>query len=334
MKPAFTTAKMAEVAVNTSGLLPAFFHLFLRSNTDWTIIRAMKKPWWSSKRDLRIFETADMDMYDHMSSPVSLETNQSSELVNDPEKSPIRSPQRPLLPEIQSPLAHFLFPARPTRSEINLPSTIAPTGINVQNRVNYSIFPTHGLALPRESVSTTFSQGEESIEMPKPLFAYSHKRAFSGQSNATSATVQIGLRMSYPGHGHNSTGQAFLGNIRDTSRYSAASGGSFLPVRDTSQVPSWSNNARSDISILPTHSNETRVPSQVPSPRSNQLSPNWMSLKGSNVASNYQQTDGIMKKCLRPDLPGEGTPRHDLQGLPKSPKPAWRSEGAMCQRWI
>lgn len=297
------------------------------------MIRAIGNSWWPKKRTLRISDSADMDMYDHMTSPVSLQAKHSPTLADDPEKSPIKSPSWPQVPKFQSQSTNIHIPALPSNAVITLPSKINLTRIKTPNRT-YSIFPAYGLALTRESVSTTFSQGEEVIEMPKPLFAEGHKRAFSGQSNATSATVQIGLRMSFPSHGLDPSHQSHLGYTRDIPfRSSIASDGSLPHNRGTMSRRPESKNPGSDISILPIHSNETRTPSQVLGPRANLLSPNWIFRKGSNSGS-AQPMDRDVMKSLPPDPTGEASPGHDSRAFPKTFKAGWRHEAASFQQWI
>ena len=296
------------------------------------MIRAFENSSWSRKRVPRVSDSADMDMSDHMTSPVSLQAKHSPVLMNDPEKSPIRSPRRLQLSETQSQSTKSHYPAQHSDLVITLPR-INQTRIKTPTRT-YSIFPTYGLALPRESVSTTFSQGEEVIELPKPLFAHGHKRCFSGQSNATSATVQIGLRMSYPSHGLDPIYQSSLGTTRDVLfRSSTASDGSLHSIRGT---PSHleKKTPGSDISILPVHANEKRTPSQVLGPRANLLSPNWIFRNGSNSGFKAHTMNRDVMKSLPPNPTDEVALEYDFGVSSETRKPSWRHEAVSSQEWI
>lgn len=335
---AFTTSKMAEVAVNLTGLIPGLLYILLRSNANWTMIRPIGTSWWSRKRRMRLSCSTKMDVYDHMTSPVSLQSENSPKLMHDPEKALVESPRQIQVSETQVQSSDYPIQQQISKSEAISPPKAILTRPNTQYRVNYSMFPTHNTIMARESVSTTFSQDEdEDLELPKPLFySYAHKRELSGQSNSTSATVQIGLRLSIPNHVLTPIEQSPVGTTHDlplgptpTSSPSPSPIRGMKPSRsDRSKKPS------SDIAILPIQPNEARTPSQILSPRSNLLSPSWIFRKGDTLGFGRQQGEGDMMKSLPPVPAGETLPALNPQGSPKVCKLNGKSETARRQAWM
>lgn len=313
--------------MNLTGLIPGLLYILLRSNANWTMIQPIGTSWWSRKRSLRLSCSANMDVYDHMTSPVSLQASPS--LVHDPEKAIFESPKQIQVSETQVQDADYPIQQQPPKTAIDLPPRAILTRPNTQNRVNYSIFPTQNTNIARESVSTTFSQDEdEDLELPKPLFAYTHKRNLSGQSNSTSATVQIGLRLSLPDHTLSPIQQSPVGTP-DLSPGSAPYI-SLSPIRGMmSSRSKGSKKPGSDIAILPIQPNEARTPSQILSPRSNLLSPSWIFCKGDTLGTGRRQGARDMMKSLPPVPAGENPPAHS----PKDSELGWRGQTQRSQ-WI
>ena len=140
-----------------------------------------------------------MDICVYMDSPVSVQSEQSPTLTKDPEKSPIFPPiRKPLAKATKARHAERPIPPQPCMTAVPPPSKASLTHhSNIsESGVHYFLFPIPPplSSIRNDSVSTTFS--EETIEAPKPLFA--DQRDLDRQSNMTSATVQIGLRLSYP----------------------------------------------------------------------------------------------------------------------------------------
>lgn len=333
---AITTSKMAEIAVNLTGLIPGLLYILLRSNTNWTMIQPIRTSWWSRKRSLRLSGSATMDVYDHMTSPVSLQTENSPTLMHDPEKALIEPPRQIQGSEtqVQHPDCHIQ--QQPPEAEAISPPKPILTRPNTQHRVNYTIFPNHSTILVRESVSTTFSQDEEEdLELPKPLFYSSaHKRELSGQSNTTSATVQIGLRLSISNQALTPIEQSPVGNAPDLPLGSNPTS-SVSPIRGMKSSRSdRSKKPGKDIAILPIHPNEARTASQILSPRSNLLSPSWIFRKGDTLSSGHWQAGRDMMKSLPPVPADETQPIPHPQCSLKDSKLGWRSETARVQAWI
>lgn len=153
---------------------------------------------WSRKRGFKA-PAPDTGISAYIDSPASVQYEQSPTLKNDPEKiliSPII--RKPLPKSFKAEYADRPVPPQPCMIEVRPPSKVNLThhSKNSKNRIQYSLFPTPSplSSIHRDSVSTTFSQG--TVEAPKPLF--SDQRDLDRQSNVTSATVEIGLRLSYP----------------------------------------------------------------------------------------------------------------------------------------
>lgn len=85
-------------------------------------------------------------------------------------------------------------PPVPQLSPVSQPPGAIVSRPAMQNRPNYSVYPTTASAIVRTSTSTAMSQDTEVPVQPPPPMSRPHERGFSGQS---SATVQIGLRLSY-----------------------------------------------------------------------------------------------------------------------------------------
>lgn len=198
LRRAIISSKIAIVALNSTGLIPGILHLFCRSKADWTIIQVSEGSRWSRKRAFRA-PAPDTDISAYMNSPASVKYRQSPALTNDPERNLI-SPiiRKPLPKSFKTGYADHPVPPQPCMIEVRAPSNANLTHYrkNSKNRIQYSLFPSPSPLSPihRDSVSTAFSEG--TVEAPKPLFA--DQRDLDRHSNVTSATVEIGLRLSYP----------------------------------------------------------------------------------------------------------------------------------------
>lgn len=64
MDPKFTSARVAEIALFSSGIFIAFLHLFLRVNVNRMIIKPVGVPWKSNKKAIRfrLFGPSDLEM--------------------------------------------------------------------------------------------------------------------------------------------------------------------------------------------------------------------------------------------------------------------------------
>ncbi|KAL9041460.1 MAG: hypothetical protein Q9180_001265 [Flavoplaca navasiana] len=196
---ALRTAWVAEVSLNLIGPITLILHICLRSNAERLAIQPLEGTRQDKKR-LRLFGPSDLEMTMHILSPALLkkENNQytdencrsitvtrtdSPPAASDTERNDSRNGD--LMNEIVEEYS------RPVQSPSQ--ALVSP-GIRRKGS-NYSLFPTFRSAMLRNSVSTTFSQDDDSksLQLPRPVAAVNHKRDLSEQS---SATVQIGLRLS------------------------------------------------------------------------------------------------------------------------------------------
>lgn len=201
-------AQIAEIALNLTGLLNFILHIFLRANADRLAIRGAETP-WSDKRSMRIFGPSDLNIREHISSPMLWQAKDHDKnpiIVQNLEESSIewsiQSDHDSY--SAQGPLQHAVFPSPKERRPLMPPMKMSPRLSLTSNSSAYSIFPTSTLARQLHmSASTTFTNINEELEIPlppQPLFAPKHDRTDSQQSRQSSATVQIGLRLSYENH--------------------------------------------------------------------------------------------------------------------------------------
>ena len=199
------TSRIAEVALNLLGVIHLVLHVFLRSNADRLALRPIEGT-WTKKRRLRLFGPSDLEMTEHITSPVLLE--KGSECRFDDDNHTLTSDLRrfshtarytssPAM-RTDTGFSEMMNQKRLEKSEYQEPMRSPPqvflTPCNPRKPSNYSIFPTFRSAMLRTSMSTTFSQdSEEAIQPPKPLRPFNHKRDLSEQS---SATLHIGCRLS------------------------------------------------------------------------------------------------------------------------------------------
>lgn len=196
---ALRTAWVAEVSLNLIGPITLILHICLRSNADRLAIRPLEGT-RQDKKPLRLFGPSDLEMTMHITSPalskkkddqytddnyrlMTVTRTESPPAASETERNDSRNGD--LINEI---VAEY---SRPVQS----PSQAFVSPSMRRKGSNYSLFPTFRSAMLRNSVSTTFSQDEDSksLQMPRPLAALNHKRDLSEQS---SATVQIGFRLS------------------------------------------------------------------------------------------------------------------------------------------
>lgn len=199
------TAQIAEVALNLTGIVNLFMHILLRSNADRLAIRSVETP-WTDKRTMRVFGPSDLNIREHISYPVLWQEGDTdhNSFVAKSEKISQKSPTSIEYDAYNSsgPLQHVVFPSPTSKASRPLtpPLRASPVRRATQNSASYKVFPNPQVAVAHMSSSTTFSDlndGSDQPLPPAPLFAAKHNRGASSQS---SATVQIGLRLSYMNH--------------------------------------------------------------------------------------------------------------------------------------
>ncbi|KAL8884464.1 MAG: hypothetical protein Q9215_007497 [Flavoplaca cf. flavocitrina] len=196
---ALWTAWVAEVSLNLIGLITLILHLCLRSNADTLAIQPLEGTRQDKKR-LRLFGPSDLEMTMHITSPALLKkanhqyTNENRRsLTVTRTDSPTAASETERNDSRNGDLMNEIVEeySRPVPS----PSQAFVSPSMRRKGSNYSLFPTFRSAMLRNSVSTTFSQDDDSkvLQLPRPVAAFNHKRDLSEQS---SATVQIGFRLS------------------------------------------------------------------------------------------------------------------------------------------
>ncbi|KAL9609744.1 MAG: hypothetical protein Q9167_005514 [Letrouitia subvulpina] len=349
-KDGLTTSQIAEVALNLLGITHLILHIFLRSNADKTAIYPVEAI-WPGKRKLRLFGPSDLDMTMHIKSPVLYEEkdekhwngmrkisrNAGYEKVRTPSPLPAskstrqsrdwifsshdiasvdRNVQRkakrntPIVDDFTyaGSAKYVTFPSNP-----KLPATPSSTRKpSLQSR--YSIFPTHASAGLRTSVSTTFSEGDDhSAELlpPLPLISPTHRREISDQ---TSATVEIGMRLSNYDH--------TLGSLPSTSlqksfrRENDDRNSNLISPLSFMHRPTHGSGSSEDIFILPIQSSSPRSAVFSPMERKSSLRvPGWLARQAGRSRSQRISARRLTMKALPPDPPKES----NEPPLPRSP---------------
>lgn len=322
--PAIHASKLAEIALNIGGIISGLIRIVIRTNADWTLIPHVKKCCFK-KRPRTIFAPSDLDIYDHMTSPISPQDETDHSVSKDLEKSGT-VPSQGRTPHCESP--HKIYASAPRITETTVvapPPRLMLSPSTPPQRSNYSIFPAYGSTLTRESGSTMFSMGYEDVEPPRPLFTYSHKRILSNQ---TSATVEIGYRLSHTNPAlqpdelsPTSTNVPFSFQATPSSAYRwdyAGDGGAALPGEYRDSL--------GDIAILPTQPNEPRTPSQISGPMSEMLSPSWFHRNGTILGFQSKRRERNIMKSL-PPVPRNVSGSHDsVHSSYKPPKLALERE--------
>ena len=201
------SAQIAEIALNISGIINLVMHIFLRSNADRLAIRGAATP-WSEKRTMRVFGPSDLNIREHISYPVlwQAEEQGNNSFDGKSEKGSLKSTEISDngKSDTSMSLQHAVFPSPDPNRPFTPSLKMSPARRVTRNNSAYTVFPT--LASSQQahlSTSTTFSNVNDEYEMPlppPPLFAMKHERSDSAQTRQSSATVQIGLRLSYMNH--------------------------------------------------------------------------------------------------------------------------------------
>lgn len=199
------SAQVAEIALNVSGIINLIMHIFLRSNADRLAIRGAATP-WSEKRTMRVFGPSDLNMREHISYPVLWQASEQDKSSFDAksEKGSLKSTETSDNDNFGTQAQHAVFPSPDPNRPFTPSLKMSPARRVTRNNSAYTVFPT--LASSQQahlSTSTTFSHFNDEHERalpPPPLFAIHHERSDSEQTRQSSATVQIGLRLSYMNH--------------------------------------------------------------------------------------------------------------------------------------
>ncbi|KAH7309971.1 hypothetical protein BKA65DRAFT_414396 [Rhexocercosporidium sp. MPI-PUGE-AT-0058] len=203
-------AMMATVVVNLSGLMSGLLQLFLRSNTATTSFapKTAGKKWAEPRHQIRMFGPNEVAMHAHLINPVTgprtprgdqlSRSDSQSSLIGLEKKRGIsmdslRSPPYGATKGREAEMGNMPAQPDPTKAS-DCPAVQARTHAR---KPSYSLFP------PEGSSPTKAGQQKESIYdiselTPPPAIRYvgapRHRR---DSSIASSATVQIGLRISH-----------------------------------------------------------------------------------------------------------------------------------------
>ncbi|KAJ9204638.1 hypothetical protein DTO164E3_1813 [Paecilomyces variotii] len=214
------TAMMAVVTLNLSGFVFFFMHLVLRSNADNLAIRPVNAP-WRRNQGWKLFGSMPLDIGQHITTPLERKNSLASRFGYGNEKSYYGDHDVSVVSGASGHMESATRPSTATRpgtatrpasannvdTQKSLPPPPPPqyqdtivSGHSRKVSNNYSIFPaaeSTPSVLPAQTTSSMYSMGNGSFLVPpQPPFARSHQLYSSGVS---SATVQIGLRLSNVG---------------------------------------------------------------------------------------------------------------------------------------
>ncbi|PVH73145.1 hypothetical protein DL98DRAFT_552800 [Cadophora sp. DSE1049] len=202
-------AMMATVVLNLSGLMSGLLQLFLRSNTATTSFapKTAGKKWAAPRHEIRMFGPNELAMHAHLTNPVTgpRTTNDNRLSRSDSQASLIglEKGRGISMDSLRSP-PYGLAKRQEAEMSSNLPNmpeaaTVCPA---VQAR-SHARKPSYSLFPPEGSSPTKAGQQKDSVYdiselTPPPAIRYAagarHRR---DSSIASSATVQIGLRISH-----------------------------------------------------------------------------------------------------------------------------------------
>ncbi|KAL8808959.1 MAG: hypothetical protein Q9200_003848 [Gallowayella weberi] len=282
---ALRTAWVAEVALNLSGIISLALHIFLRANADRAVIHPVQGM-GHDKKQLRLFGPSDLQMTMHITSPV---LSNEEETRHEGDNYQIQARKRtsahtlmelsPCAAEAKMPGARNVeclneIVAQPSRL-LRSPPQVHISPCTPQQGSKYSIFPTFQSAMLRNSMSTTFSQEEDTkpLQAVKALAPFHHSRESSEQS---SATVQIVFRLSNMSGAHrpnllSPTASSCCLPLQGTSR-------SFIdspPISSLSARPGTAGITSQDIMVLPLHLPQDSQSEEVQEPRVEFSFPDW-----------------------------------------------------------
>ena len=188
------SSKIADIALTLSGLLNAALHIILRANSERLAIRPRQTP-WTKKRRIRLFGPNDLNVGMFISTPLLAEPNTAN---YDWQKADKKLKPEPITGST-SPVTQYATEKKVNpKKEQPFPLAKPPTTAQrrAQTKSSYSIFPTQASDRPPmlSWMTNRSNSSEEIVNLPLPFFAKGHRREESSQ---TSATVEIGLRLSH-----------------------------------------------------------------------------------------------------------------------------------------
>lgn len=205
------TAMMATVVLNLSGLMNGLLHLFLRSNTSTTSFGPKHgRHWAPDKHEIRLWGPNELAFTNHLADPVSGPRSPdsfSSEMVRSESQTNLVGVEKISMDSIFSPP----FDAPGTKSSPS-PSTAQMKKLPALNEASkesersskyhsrkqsYSLFPIEATKSPSRPNDTMVSIYDIADLAPPPKIQFGGKSHKRDSSVVSSATVQIGLRLSH-----------------------------------------------------------------------------------------------------------------------------------------
>lgn len=209
-------AMMATVVLNLSGLMSGLLHLFLRSNTTTTSFGPKGGRHWNrDKHQIRLWGPNELAFGTHLDDPVAgpvaskreLESRASSQasLVGS-EKGCVISMNSLVSPHFESPAKLGPLASYPHSDEFkamtptSAPVAQSPSSTRAHTRKqSYALFPKENSSPTnlKPLQSTRPAESVYDITPPPAIFGPEGSRHVRNSSISSSATVQIGLRLSH-----------------------------------------------------------------------------------------------------------------------------------------
>ncbi|OBT63269.1 hypothetical protein VE03_07942 [Pseudogymnoascus sp. 23342-1-I1] len=225
-EPTIITAMMATVVLNLVGLMTGVLQLFLRANTATTSFRPKGTPGWSGKKhEIRMWGPNDLGFGGHILQPLS---GPRSPVSSTSEGSFPGEKYWPSTSESSQSPHRFDIKAKDTKLSYSNPSPVTPTGLPSRPDQNittgsspprlqrhkksqsYSLFPNEEASIspsrsqePSSMISTTqlpsttFTLPPPQLDLQPPPSLFVPRGHRRDSSMISSATVQIGIRLTY-----------------------------------------------------------------------------------------------------------------------------------------
>ncbi|KAF8851597.1 hypothetical protein BDZ45DRAFT_142762 [Acephala macrosclerotiorum] len=201
-------AMMATVVLNLSGLMSGLLQLFLRSNTATTSFGPkVGRSWDRGKHEIRIFGPNELAMHSQLVNPVTGPRTPGSAHELNRQQSRTDSRASLMGPEKSQAISISMdsLPSPPSRSPKtydDMPAPLeptfdkSPTRGHTRNKPSYSLFPAEG-GSPTKPGQPVSIYDISDLAPPPPVYGNGGSRHRRDSSIASSATVQIGLRLSH-----------------------------------------------------------------------------------------------------------------------------------------
>jgi hypothetical protein len=195
---ALATARIAEIALFTSGIVVSFFHLFLRVNAARMVIKSsgeMNKTSNQKRPKIRFFGPSDLEM--NISGPMALQGGRRPDsrqgLIDvGPEKNLtdfdanyFQRSNSPLSPGSMKSIDPTKWPLPPF--PLTDPKADSTQGLHKRTKSNYSLFPTRAEEIPRLP-ATVYSPARTTRESCFSKLAVRRSARRSSISDAKSVT--------------------------------------------------------------------------------------------------------------------------------------------------